>query len=365
MLFIGLFLERIKNVRKTMLSRFNRAVACIIAVCSVLVLLPLRGVADDQTMNFYVTPDFPESQVEGSASYFDINADPGTTEKLTLTLQNAIDAPVKVAITPHTAYTNVNGTVEYGKTAETPDSTLVHSLDKLIEAPEPIELAGKETKTVSLRLNLPEETFEGFLAGGLRISEVKEETEEDTSDEEGLAIKNEFAYVIGVVVSNSRASVRPDLDLIDVFPDQLNYRNVVSATLQNGTPTFINRLEVEASVHRKGEEDVLYEAKKEQMQMAPNSNFDFPISLNGDRFRGGDYVLNLTARSGEEEWQWTEEFTIKADEARSLNRDDVTIDSSPNWLLIGSVSCIVLLLAVIVYLVLQNKKNKHNQGTKE
>ena len=44
--------KRIKNVRKTMLSRFNRAVACIIAVCSVLVLLPLRGVADDQTMNF-------------------------------------------------------------------------------------------------------------------------------------------------------------------------------------------------------------------------------------------------------------------------------------------------------------------------
>ena len=32
-----------------------------------------------------MTPDFPESQVEGSASYFDINADPGTTEKLTLT----------------------------------------------------------------------------------------------------------------------------------------------------------------------------------------------------------------------------------------------------------------------------------------
>ena len=90
--------------------------------------------------------------------------------------------------------------------------------------------------------------------------------------------------------------------------------------------------------------------------MAPNSNFDFPISLNGDRFRGGDYVLNLTARSGEEEWQWTEEFTIKADEARSLNRDDVTIDSSPNWLLIGSVSCIVLLLAVIVYLIVQTKR---------
>ena len=157
---------------------------------------------------------------------------PSNNRKLTLTLQNAIDAPVKVAITPHTAYTNVNGTAEYGKTAETPDSTLVHSLDKLIEAPEPIELAGKETKTVSLWAKPARRNLEGFLAGGRGFQKSKEETEEDTSDEEGLAIKNEFAYVIGVVVSNSRASVRPDLDLIDVFPDQLNYRNVVSATLQ-------------------------------------------------------------------------------------------------------------------------------------
>lgn len=348
-----------------MWSRINHAVSGVVIACTVLLILPFTGFADDETMNFYVTPEFPDSQVDGSRSYFDLNTAPGTTERLSVTLQNAIDAPVKVAITPHTAYTNVNGVVEYGKNAEEPDSTLVHSLDELIETPEPIELAGKETKTISLQLKMPEEAFEGFLAGGLRISEVKEETETTTSDEEGLAIKNEFAYVIGVVVSNSRNSVRPDLALLDVFPDQLNSRNVISATLQNVTPTFVNRLEVEAQVSRKGEEEVLYEAKKEQMQMAPNSHFNFPISLNGDRFRGGEYVVQLTARSGEEEWQWTEEFTIEAEEARALNRDDVTIDTSPNWLLIGSLTCMVILLAVIAYLVVQNQKNNKNKGTKE
>ena len=326
----------------------------------------MNGFAEEGTLNFYVTPEFPESQVEGSGSYFDLNVTPGATETLTLTLQNAIDEPVKVAITPHTAYTNVNGVVEYGKDAEEVDPSLVHSLDELIEVPETIELAGNETRTVSLTLKMPEESFEGFLAGGLRLSEVKEEaSEEEASEEEGLAIKNEFSYVVGVIVSNSRNTVQPDLALLDVFPDQLNYRNVISATLQNFTSTFVNRLEVEASVKRKGENEVLYEASKEQMQMAPNSHFNFPISLNGDRFRSGDYVLEMTARSGDEEWNWTEEFTIKADEARSLNRDDVTIDSSPNWLLIGSAVFIVCLLAVIAYLILQNKKNKTSLGKKE
>ena len=325
----------------------------------------MNGFAEEGTLNFYVTPEFPESQVEGSGSYFDLNIAPGATETLTLTLQNAIDEPVKVAITPHTAYTNVNGVVEYGKDAEEVDPSLVHSLDELIEVPETIELASNETRTVSLTLKMPEESFEGFLAGGLRLSEVKEEAEEETSEEEGLAIKNEFSYVVGVIVSNSRDTVQPDLALLDVFPDQLNYRNVISATLQNFTSTFVNRLEVEASVKRKGEDEVLYEASKEQMQMAPNSHFNFPISLNGDRFRSGDYVLHLTARSGEEEWSWTEEFTIKADEARSLNREDVTIDSTPNWLLISGAIFVVCLLAVIAYLILQNKKNKASLGKKE
>ncbi|WP_430607397.1 hypothetical protein IGI92_003142 [Enterococcus sp. DIV2379] len=352
-------------MKKSILSKNNRVAAFFLVLISLLLSFPMNGFAEEGTLNFYVTPEFPESQVEGSGSYFDLNIAPGATETLTLTLQNAIDEPVKVAITPHTAYTNVNGVVEYGKDAEEVDPSLVHSLDELIEVPETIELASNETRTVSLTLKMPEESFEGFLAGGLRLSEVKEEAEEETSEEEGLAIKNEFSYVVGVIVSNSRDTVQPDLALLDVFPDQLNYRNVISATLQNFTSTFVNRLEVEASVKRKGEDEVLYEASKEQMQMAPNSHFNFPISLNGDRFRSGDYVLHLTARSGEEEWSWTEEFTIKADEARSLNREDVTIDSSPNWLLISGAIFVVCLLAVIAYLILQNKKNKASLGKKE
>ncbi|OOG24827.1 cell surface protein [Enterococcus casseliflavus] len=352
-------------MKKSILSRKYRVVTLLLMLLSVIFTFPLRGFAEEGTLNFYVTPEFPDSQVEGSGGYFDLNLSPGTSEKLTLELQNAIDEPIVVAITTHTAYTNVNGVVEYGKNAEEPDSSLTHSIAELIETPETIELDGNETRKITLTLNMPEEEFGGFLAGGLRLSEVKEEADEEESEGEGLAIKNEFAYVVGVVASNSRDTIQADLDLLDVFPDQLNYRNVISATIQNFTSTFVNWLEVDASVQRKGEEKILYETSKEQMQMAPNSHFNFPISLNGDRFQSGDYVLNLTARSGEEEWSWTEEFTIEADEARSLNRQDVTIDSSPNWLLIGSVISIVCLLAIITYLVVQNRKNKQSQSKEE
>lgn len=323
----------------------------------------MRGYATEGTLNFYVTPEFPDSQLDGSNSYFDLNLSAGETETLSLKIQNASSEPIQVQLTPHTAYTNVHGVVEYGKDAVTPDLTISYSLDELIESSEAIDLAGNETKTVEIALHMPEESFEGFLAGGLRIAEIKEEEDETDNGEEGLAIKNEFAYVVGVVVSNSRDSVEADLELLDVFADQLNYRNVISATIQNYTPTFVNRLEVEATVHRKGESEVLYESNEEQMQMAPNSHFHFPISLEGDRFRSGEYTLNLTARSGEEEWTWTRDFRIEADEARALNREDVTIDSSLNWWMIGTF--VLIGLIVVIGLALFYKKKKDQNTDKD
>ncbi|MGG5308253.1 hypothetical protein IGK38_002985 [Enterococcus pernyi] len=321
-------------------------------------LAPMRVGAEDGTLNFYVTPELSENQKSGNDRYFQLTLPPDATEKLTLKLQNANAEAKKIKITPHTAYTNVMGVVEYGQNAEKADPTLKYSLDELIEQPEIIELSGNETKTVTLDLKMPKEAFEGFLAGGLRVSEVKEEATEETSNEEGVAIQNDFAYIIGVVVSNKQDAVQPDLDLLDVFADQLNYRNVISANLQNFTPTFVNRLEVEATVQKVGEEEILYQASQEQMQMAPNSNFNFPISLDGDRFRSGEYLLKMTARSGEDEWQWERKFTIDADEARALNQQDVTIDTSINWWIVGTIFLILLLIGLIFYLFIQKKRTE-------
>ncbi|EPH64231.1 hypothetical protein D931_01725, partial [Enterococcus faecium 13.SD.W.09] len=96
----------------------------------------------------------------------------------------------------------------------------------------------------------------------------------------------------------------------------------------------------------------------EMMQMAPNSNFNFPISLEGDRFRSGNYVLELTAKSGDNEWSWTREFTIDADDARKLNREDVMIDNSPNWWMIGVLILLTLLVVILLYLALKKRRQE-------
>ncbi|WP_301405874.1 DUF916 and DUF3324 domain-containing protein [Enterococcus entomosocium] len=331
-------------------------------IAALLFFAPMSAQAEETALNVYANPIFPESQVDEGKGYYDLHLAPNEQETIQVEIGNNSTEPIRVQVTAHTAFTNVLGKVEYGKEAAEPDPTLIHSLADLIEPSGVIELAGNESKIIDLPLHMPADAFEGFLAGGLRIAEYKDENEESEEPEgEGVAIKNEFAYVIGVVVSNSRDTVQPELELLDVFADQLNYRNVISANLQNFTPTFVNRLEVEATVQKVGEEEILYQASQEQMQMAPNSNFNFPVSLEGDRFSSGDYVLKMTARSGKEEWEWERKFTIDADEARALNQADVTIDTSINWWMIGAISLLILLAAVILYLLIKQKKQSKNQ----
>lgn len=93
---------------------------------------PLQGFAEtDSELNFYVTPILPDSQLAGGASgYFDLNIGVGDQDELGLEIQNGSDQAIEIAITVHTAFTNVNGVVEYAKDAETPDPTLPAMIDE-------------------------------------------------------------------------------------------------------------------------------------------------------------------------------------------------------------------------------------------
>lgn len=321
-------------------------------------LFPTISLAEESELNFNVKPHFPASQVENSTSYFDLNLAPGEKDTLGLTLTNSSSEEVTIKITSHTAYTNVNGVVEYGKAAAEKDPTLTYAMEELIEVPEPQTLAAGENRTIDIPIQMPKESFEGLLAGGLRIEEVREETDNEEGSQ-GLAINNKFSFVIGVLASNNRSTVIPELELLDVFPDQLNYRNVFSATIQNTTATFVNRLEVDAVIRAEGKDEILYQSETEKMQMAPNSQFNYPIPLNGDAFRNGDYVATITARSGEHEWTWDQKFTINQETASRLNRADVTVDTSMNWWMIAASGLFILLLIVLIYLLIKRKKDKN------
>ncbi|MGX7211455.1 DUF916 and DUF3324 domain-containing protein [Enterococcus innesii] len=337
-------------------SRISKQVMGIAFLLFLFIGAPgMSGATTQSELPFHIVPNLPQSQLaDGNSGYFDLEMAPGTSDLLGLTIQNHSTDDIVIEVSAHTAFTNGNGVVEYGKDATEPDPTLLHSLADLIDSPGEISLSANEKKTIELLIHMPEAAFAGSLVGGLRIREVIAENTD--SEVEGVAIQNRFAYILGVVVRNESSLIEPELALLDVFPGQVNYRNAFRATLQNPQPRFLNQLEVVATVRRADQKEILYEAQREGMQMAPNSHFHFPVSLAGDRFYSGEYVMSLTARSEGEEWSWEYLFTVEAEVAKHLNREDVTLDPEANWWLISTFGLVMVLLGTIIWLLWKNEK---------
>ncbi len=107
----------------------------------------------------------------------------------------------------------------------------------------------------------------------------------------------------------------------DIKPGQVNARNVVTANLQNTKATMLKHLTVDAKVYTEKGKNILHETKKEDLRMAPNSNFDYAISWENKALEPGTYRLEMKATDGDQKWEWTKKFTIEGDKAKRVKRN--------------------------------------------
>ena len=123
----------------------------------------------------------------------------------------------------------------------------------------------------------------------------------------------------------------------------------------------MNKMSVKAKVMEKGSREVLYQADKKDMQMAPNSHFRFPIPLNGQKLKAGTYTLDMTAQSMNKTWHWTKDFTIDADLAKKLNQKDVTIETDYTWMyVVLGIGLLMIALGMLLFIRKKRKRNIHS-----
>lgn len=120
----------------------------------------------------------------------------------------------------------------------------------------------------------------------------------------------------------------------------------------------MNQLSVDTKITKKGESNVLYSSKKEEMQMAPNTSFAYPVSLNGEELKAGDYTLSMTAKSMGETWTFKKDFTIKADVAKAFNEKDVTVKKEYTWIYILVGILLILLALLLIWFIIRKKKKE-------
>lgn len=317
-----------------------------------------RVFADD--MSFSVTAKPSENQRDKTKTYFDLRVTPGTTENLGVELQNNTDKEVTVLVGANTAVTNSNGVIDYSKEDPELNPTLKYPFGDLVTADKEIVLKGKEKKLVDIPVAIPKDPFDGIILGGLHFSQ--KESKEDEEQASGVQVKNKFAYVIGVRLSENDEEVPVALNLLGVKAGQRNYRNTVLATLENPEPRILSDMEIESYIYaEKDTNNALYYSKNDKLSMAPNSSFDYGISLNNQAFKPGKYVLKMTVKVAGETFEFEESFEIKSDEAKKLNDDAVELAKPDDGWKKYLVPVLLVLLAVIIVLLVLLLKNKRKQ----
>lgn len=313
-------------------------------------------------LNFSVEPIIPENQRDKKKTYFDLLVKPASTQTIAVNLRNDTENEVIVEPEIHSAITNLNGVVEYGKESKNKDETLKYDLRDLVKVEKEIKIPSKTAVNVPFTINVPTEQFDGILAGGITFKEKETEAgNKENSKGKGLSIENRYAYVVGLVLNETNTKLESELRLNKITPSQINARNVINVNLQNPVSKYLNRLKVEAKVSKKGSNKPIITSKKEKMQMAPNSNFDYPISLEGQPLKAGNYTLEIVAVSNDDKWNWKKDFTIKAEDAKKLNETDVTIKKDYTWILYLVGLALIIIVFFLLLLVRKNKKRREKE----
>lgn len=334
-------------------------------------LLTLIGISQNfaiveaSELNFAVEAIIPENQRDKSKTYFDLRIAPNVEQTIEINLRNDTEKDIIVEPSVNSSTTNLNGVIEYGETKIKQDSTLLIDLKKIVSVPKEVVVPANDAIKVPLKIKMPATKFDGILSGGITIKEKDTAIDTNKSNNQGLAINNKYAYVVALLINQTDKEIVPNLKLNSVLPAQVNARNVINANIQNIESAYVNAMNVSAKVTKKGSSEVLYRSNKKNMQMAPNTNFYYPISLDGKKLEAGEYTLTLDAKAKEGKWKFTKNFTINSEDANKYNQSDVSIKKDNSWIYILILVFLLALISLLLFFIWKQKKKKEQKRQEE
>ncbi|MGX7137423.1 DUF916 and DUF3324 domain-containing protein [Enterococcus silesiacus] len=314
---------------------------------------------------FYYEINYPENQKE-KKGYFDLKMNPGQKQEVSLSLKNFGEEEVTIGLSLNGTRTNSSGVIEYGPSKIEKDPSLKFDFVDLVKAPETITLAPKEEKSVPITITMPDTSYDGIVVGGIQLKTIEDEKKVKEPVKEGANIANKYAYVIAMVLQETEKEVQAELALNKVEVGQFNYRNTVFVDVSNIKANFLRKLSMEVQITPKGKGEVLYETKKSEINVAPNTFLRFPVTMNGEKMLPGKYTANILAKAGDQKWEWHEEFTITDEQADKFNQEDVDLvrEKGVNWPLIIGVAVGIFTFVVLILVINRLVKDRKNKKKK-
>ncbi|EOS8126983.1 DUF916 and DUF3324 domain-containing protein [Enterococcus faecium] len=330
--------------------------------CSLLLIL-LLGFILWQTpvhaseFNFAVDFELPANQIDKNKTYINVRMEPGKTQEIPYTVFNRTDKPVIVETLIHSATTNSNGVIEYGESKSKLDETLSYDMKNLAKTVGEITVPPQSAVTETLSLKAPEKELAGVVAGGITFQEKKE----NVSNKSTVGVVNQFSQVKAILIRNSEKESSPDLKLKKAYADQSDGRNVIKVNLQNPNASYMFGLTTSVEIYKKESKEPYLSIKKEKIDVAPNTNFDLLVPLEGKKLAPGHYQAVVKGAWKEKRWNLHTDFEITDDAADQLNEKDIDLKNQPetfDWRWLILVGVILIGLFAGLFILKERRKKK-------
>lgn len=329
----------------------------IFSVILLVTFIPFSVHGSESDVGFSVRAIIPKNQIDPMKSYFDLKMKPGQKQVIKIQVFNSSSQEETIEMDITFATTNRNGLIDYSETdSKRKDESLKFPLTEIAktENREIVIPAGK-SKIVPITISLPKQKFNGVILGAAHFKKQLKETNEHSTS--GVEIKNQYAYVVGIKLTETTEEVLPDLHLKYIQPKLINYRTAVVANIQNSEAVIVENMDVTAKIYKKGSIKLLYSTNKQDLNLAPNSNFEYPIDLKNDPFKPGTYRLKMKSIIGTQIWEWDEVFTVGKVE-NNLNEKALELNKSYLWWYIGGGMLLSLALLFIIVKKVWKKSNR-------
>lgn len=337
----------------------NKNVKSVLFLCLIIGIFTIKvnhtkAVTNDTTKDEYTVRYIKPSEQITSERFYHVKYEPGTKHYLRAAIYNYSDHAIKIRTTINTATTadgggfyNTNNVTYFDRHLKYPLSKIgyIKKSDRLVT------IKPNQVRYVAAVVKMPDDNIRGIIEGQLKFERVKKLHQVQ-------GVQSRYSYAFGVIVEGTNPKVYPELNTTRIEPMLDNSYAAFGIGLTNKEPMLITGATIEASITRKGFFNKKYYRAANNIQIAPNSSFKFPVSTNYDRLVPGRYEMNMkvTAKNYWNKlplnWQFKKEFTVDSDKASKVNQ--VAIKRPTNiWTYAATGSTILTGLLVAAYFYLR------------
>lgn len=316
---------------------------------------------------FTVQSVLPENQINTRVSYYHLLVQPGQRQTVEVKILNNSPKTQEYKVEVIRAATNKNGLITYDEREKQPDESMKLPITAVAKPKsDVVSVKGYSEGKAEIDLSVPnDQSFEGILLGGIRISLKEGETDEK---ETGLSVKNTYGYAIGMVLTEDEESPiydEPELKLVGVKPELNHGSKILEASIQNPEPVSIKNADVEGKIVSKGTSKSVVESKLKNVSVASNSVFPFTIDWGMNQIVAGEYTVKGTVKIGEKRWPFEQDFTITKTIAKKMNDQTVFKIIIPDWWMNTAYILIAVTAGILVFLIVRIVKRTKGRKSNE